>query len=91
MKELFPIKTNFVRNGCSIFICTLDATLLTKIKFYVHVASGMLGFLNVIWTMNLNSLGSLVMGTSTWSLHFLSPEYFKLHALLQDADGAVGS
>ena len=43
------------------------------------------------WTKNLNFVDWLVMEILIWTLHFVTPKVFRLHAILHDAAGAVQS
>ena len=50
---------------------TFNTIVLAKNSFKVHVSDGILGFLDVSWTKNLNLLEPLVMRTRAWKFHFV--------------------
>ena len=54
--------------------------------FLVHVSVGILDFLHVRRTKNLNLVEPLVMETRTLFRHF---KVFRLHAILHDAAGPM--
>ena len=78
--RLYPgLKMKFVHNS------------VRKNLFLSACSVGILDFLYMRWTKNLNLVDSLVMGILIWTLYFVTSKVFRLHAILHDAAGAVQS
>ena len=71
----------------------LNTIVFAKTYRQVHVSVGILDFLYVRWTKNLKLVEPLVMGTRTWSSHFViskSLDYTQYYMfLLQQCDNIV--
>ena len=80
MKQLCIIKTNSVMNGCLfphehfpiVLGMSFEHNILRKTYSEVHVSEGILDFLYLRLTKNLNLLEPSVMGTRTWSFYFVT-------------------
>ena len=54
---------------------SFEHKVFAKTYFYVHVSVGILDFLHVRWTENLNFVDSLVMETPVWTPYFVTRKY----------------
>ena len=58
----------------------------------MHASVGILDFLYVRWTKNLNLVEPLVMGTRTWSFHFViskNLDYTQYYMMLLEQFGHI--